>query len=181
MGDWGPLLTLCREVTLKIFLKEDKQKNSCLLNTYFMPGTLDSLIYPYKYRYSFLFTIKATESQLVKLCVSSHSTLWCLFDSTLIIIINKANTKGLIVLPLEAYFLPLMSTLLTLVYWTCPSGSHKYTASLVLKFLTQKTCSNHLVPLKVLSESESNKRVQRRKIKGRKIIAGKNKHFYYLS
>ena len=36
---------LCRKVTLKMFLKEHK-KNSCLLITYFMRGTVDSLIYP---------------------------------------------------------------------------------------------------------------------------------------
>lgn len=66
-----------------------------------------------------------------------------------------------------------MSTLLTLVYWTCPSGSNKYTGSLVLKFLTQKTCSNHLVPLKILSESESNKKYEEEKSKDGRLLPEK--------
>lgn len=80
MGDRGPLLNLCGEVTHKTFSKKDKQweqlgtgalRNEhfpCLLNMYFMPRTLNSLMYSYKSRYNSPFKKKkATESQLAKI------------------------------------------------------------------------------------------------------------------
>lgn len=43
-----------------------------------------------------------TESQLLTLRPSSHSTLWCVFNPTLIVNITEANTKGLICVAFES-------------------------------------------------------------------------------
>ena len=79
MGNRGPLLSFCREVTLKMFPKKGKQREQLgtgaagnaqfqySSNTYSTPETLNSLIYSHKHRKFAPLTKETTEPQLAKI------------------------------------------------------------------------------------------------------------------